>query len=893
MADDVNKSRNPIAPNSTLTEEIRRLREQLFTPTASERAAEDKIMRAQDIYSTGSEAVGSLPEKFRSQVQRQVNMAEANLNRWLPSHATHLETKAERYTEIARNEVRRSFNVNGQISDVARSSAGQQRALNYLNTPYADLEGRRGAIDQEIADLEKSSVSKMRYMMGANPYLAGKAQQALGMNESRKQSLVMEAGGLEAGMKGLKDMGLGPTLLRAATEAVEKAFKDLADAGEGASQALKDAAKAAEDNYNAVKGGGGGGGFGKWGKGAGQLLTLGGEIGREIFLGQTNTITGNRTTAAALTNNLFDRRRAALAGDMTQLTMLSSGAFEGAQNEGGVNKGSSRWTDIAMGVGGVVGGAALSLTGVGAAAGVPAALAGLAGLAGMAYGGTKLVNVARGADSTQEKLAEEQRQIQLAEEMAHVPGAMRQRLYDFSMGTRSSALLAGGAAGARFLEQNTGRGGAANLQRMQDARIGTEQFNALTAQGFGEQGSVFNANQVFAARNLERGGFGSMGQNMARAGALAQAGSNNPQAGLQQVLEAAFTKSLDGSKALDMMVQNTAAMAATSIGGTRAGLDTTGASARILSNLINPDMPNKEMAATRAATAEQTLNDINRGIGFSYADQSGVNAIRRATGTSRTQSAVLKNLTDADAAMLLSELDKGGDTRALANKMQNKMGLGEFTTANGGINAGKLRAGLEQRSRSIFREGVFVANAAGTPGYDDLVSGRITREEVENNPKYHELATKLGQSASLKGLTTAEALTGGRAGAISADAAAKAAGGIGGTGALTDAQRVLDDIATKQFVEMTKEAKLAAEQLGGVSEALRKISEAQSGLSEKLTDQTSDKVMGAAAEAAKSFEMGASTFTIGVKDFGTVLNSFAKSIGVRVPSNNSNQTVKK
>jgi hypothetical protein len=800
----------------------------------------------------------------------------------------------------------------------------QIKSIGAINTQAAGFFTRRGRVDPNVqAGMERRTGLANQLTMELGTINAAVTQQErLGLDpESRIASVRRQAARANEGivMPGqvgtelASGQGLGARSLKQLKEdeaaAADKLIQTLKNLDNAAGDAKTGFLKTAEETGAKLKEiqeakrqiGSGGRGFGNWGQGLGAVLGLAGKASQEIFLGQTNTITGNSITAASLTNNLFDRRRAALAGDMTQLTMLTSGVFQGAQAEGAVNKRTSAITDSLMGAGGLIGGGATiaaagalaSSTGIGAALGVPMMMI---GGATMAIGGAiKGINVMRGADSNAEKLAEEQRQIALAAEMAHVPGAYRQRLYDFSMGARGAALEAGGWAGADFLNQTVGTGSANNLGRMQRARIGTEQFSAFAAQGFGQQGNVFDTEQIYAARAMERASFGSMGRNMERMGTLAQAGSNNPLTGLQSVLEAAFTKSLDGSKVLDMMVQNTAAMAAASVGNTMMGLDTTGSSARILANLVNPDLKNEPMAVNRAATAAGILNDVNTNMGTGFAEMAGTTAVARATGKDWLTAVNLRGLKNQDRDALKTEAlriqkmtgaDRAGAEAKLADQLVSA-GLIDFTKGST-VNTKGLLTGLEAANQQIYRKLIPGINPS-LPGFSELSTGQMSLEQAKT--KFPDLFAAVTKAApAMLGLTGREAATRGEGLGVTASGAAKAESLLSGKG---EAQKVLDDLATRQFTEMTKEAKAAAEQLGGVSAALEKIDKASAALAGKLGDKTSDKVMASSAEAAKSFEMGAETFTTGVTNFGTILNNFARNIGVRVPAAEANKSGKR
>lgn len=933
MADDPNQSRKG-APNrlGSGPSWLERQGQAYSQQTAQERLERQRIDLANERINAYSGALkAGYSGEFRQDMTDEIDRETKMMNTLLPRATLRAETRRERYTNLAGSNIRREFSsssVNGQVADYARSSAGQNMAMSYMGKSYNDLERQQSAYMNQIGDLGRGSAALSERLYNQDGSQNPRVAWRIADKDRQRQEIERNLGGIHGAMSIQRSMGLDPLsqnrdLFGVGQKAAGMLSSGALDNNQNAKKAAEDLAAALEnlkntvgktdeqiehmradakksaDDFQGASGSGGGGN--KWGgrlQAAGAIMGMAGEFGREVFLNQTNTMTGNRITAASLTNNLFDRRRAALAGDMTQLTALTSGAMTGAQAEGDVNKRSSKITDslmsgglIAGGVAAMAAGAGASATGVGAVAGVP--LMALGGLAVAVGGVAKGINVLRGADANAEKLAEEQRQISLADQLAHVPGAMRQRLYDYGQGTRAAALEAGGTGDAFLSKTND----SFFLHRLESARIGTDQFTQMAQQGFAAQGSMFNSEQVFGARNMERAGMGSMGTNMGRMGSLAAAGSNNPQAALASVMEAAFTKSLDSSKALSMMVDNTAAMAGASVGATRAGIDTTGASSRILMGMVNPDMQNKEMATSRAMTAAGIMNDINSGTSTSFSDMMGTASISRAGGVSRQQGIILKKLGNETTEQLKIEMsrieklppgERAAAEKKFAGNLTDNLGLGEFINQKTGqVDMGRLRGGLEQRSMGIFRSSSFMAGIdPNTPGYHDLATGKIGMKDLQTDPKYAQLRNKVGQAAALApggGLTSGEALSRGEAGAISAEAAGKAAGIMSGTGPISDVKKNLDDMATVQFAEMSKEAKLAAEQLGGVTEAFKAMTEASKALADKVGSKNSDAVMGASAEAAKSFEMGASTFTTSVDKFGVILNDFARGVGVRVP----------
>jgi|GEM_PF-4993693 len=735
---------------------------------------------------------------------------------------------------------------------------------------------------------QRQSASVERDLMKAGIAKEIESGNAPSLNDARKEELRL----LEQFSKQMKEVN-------EATEKTGPAFEQLLGKVE---QTSKDLDKTQEVIRQRSSGGGGDSNTMKLGRNlyaASNIISQLGNTYREITVGQTNAITGNRITAASMTNSLYERRNAALAGDMTQLGLLSGDAFQRAAGEGKINERNTNVANVATTAAGGLGVIAGGLMTAGAIAGgtgigMPVGVA-LAGAGALAYGLSDLTR-GGGISGTAENLAEQQRQIQLQEEMSRITGAQRQKLYNYSMSSRTAALTAGGAQGQSYFDQYAGPGGDAMLAKMANMRIGADQFAELSAQGFQQGGSTFNPNSIFTAREMESRGYGTMSQNVGRISQLAAAGSQNPQASFGSVLEAAFSKSLDSSKALDMMVQNTAALVQVSAGAAR-GMDTTASSAAIISGLVDSNNPNKEFAIQRATNAADILNQINTGTGVNFADMSGIAAIAAGTGVGQMGAVNLKKLDNQTRAAIGARLDdidkmdpkeRGAAEAQLRSDMTLKYGLGSFLNKDtGDINKQALRKGLDLTSESIFRKGEFIANVdPNLPGYQEFTQGKLTADELMK--RFPNTAVKVGESAAALGLTVDEVASGGRAASTAAGAAKAAevqgkAMGPEPKTAFSDA----DKLATAAMQNMTKEAMLAAKELGGVAQALSKISEATEKLGGKLNESTSDEFRGAAAKAAADFKIAADTFTGGVSQFGTFLKTYSERANIKLPSSDS------
>lgn len=800
--------------------------------------------------------------------------------------------------------------------------AAQQRDIALQNVNVFDASGSLDTTKMGVLNQARSSQRNYLEQV-AQAESALRAQKKLGIDtESRyygaqRQNASVERDLMRAGISKDIEAGNAPSLSDARKEELRlleqfsKQMKEVNEATEKTGPAfeqllgkVEQTSKDLDKTQEIIRQRAGGGGddnrtrIGRNLYAASNIISQLGNTYREITVGQTNAITNNRLTAAGMMNNMYDRRNAALSGDMTQLGLLSGDAFARAGGEGKINERNTNVANVATTAAGGLGllagglmtaGAISAGTGIGMPVGVA-----LAGAGALAYGLSDLTR-GGGISGTAENLAEQQRQIQLQEEMSRITGSQRQRLYNFAMGSRTAALAAGGAGGQTFFDQYAGPGGDAALKRMSQMRIGADQFAELAAQGFQQGGSTFDASSIFTARSMESRGYGTMAQNVGRISQLAAAGSQNPQASFGQVLEAAFTKSLDSSKALDMMVQNTAAMVQVSAGAAR-GLDTTGASAAIISNLVDSNNPNKEFAIQRATTAADILNQINTGTGVNFADMTGIASIASSTGVGQMGAVNLKKLDNQTRAAISAKLDEMDkmDPKARAaaeaqmrSDMTLKYGLGSFINAGGDINSGALRKGLDLTSQSVFRKGEFIANVdPNLPGYQEFTQGKLTADELMK--RFPNTATKVGESAAALGLTVEEVAAGGKAGSTVAGAAkaAEVQGKTMGPEPKT-AFGEADKLATAAMQNMTKEAMLAAKELGGVAQALSKISEATEKLGGKLNESTADQFRGAAAKAAEDFKIAADLFTGGVNQFGSFLKTYSERANIKLPSSDS------
>jgi hypothetical protein len=391
------------------------------------------------------------------------------------------------------------------------------------------------------------------------------------------------------------------------------------------------------------------------------------QVGVNQHLAQVNNATGY----ANFENQKYQTYKAAVGGDIASLMQLSH--FAGADKFG-------------TGLGDSAENALLAQTGGGAVnliSGISTAMSGKVGegLSNVIGGGTNAYiatsDVLRHVTQEQSDVAGRNAAIELSRVVNETNAEQIQGFRDFSVGAGVAAIGMGGA-GEGFLKNSITRG---NLDKMTGARISPEQYNQMAQMGVANMGSMFNQDQIFAARGAESRGLGTMQENMQRMSSLASAGSNNPQASLAGVMEVALTKGLDSSKALNAVVDHTAQMAASSAGRSL-GIDTTAAAATLLTTGITKDTPNKEATLERNASLQDAARGIGTNISTSYAGMVSIARAQRTLGVGGAQ-AVAAETIDTETLMSISQMgtdkEKRGAMRNLGVNSPNKDISGTLT----------------------------------------------------------------------------------------------------------------------------------------------------------------------------------------------------------------------
>jgi predicted nucleic acid-binding Zn-ribbon protein len=646
------------------------------------------------------------------------------------------------------------------------------------------------------------------------------------------------------------------------------------------------------------------------------LQSVGGAIG-QVFVGQTNTITNTKIAAAQQANDLFFRRQAALSGDMTQLTALSQTvtqsndftrdklqftAAEKAEKEASKSEvitnvsGAFDAAGEVLEAGGAIAGAVIER---GASGGT-----GAVGSVGRAVGataraGTSVIGLLRNVNGNAEGRAEYSRQMQLSDEEIKIRGFQRQQFYNYSMGVTEAALTGGGEAGQRFFQQMLGgqneygpiRSSDQMLERMRAAGISTDQMAQMGQMGLAQQGSVFNADQVFSAKALQDKGYGTVESNMRMYGQLAGAGANNPSASFEKVLEVAVAKGFDSSKATSMLVENTAAMSQRSIGAAL-GIDVSGGALASIAGIAagKEEQPNREFALGRAATAAQAYEAISSNTGISMTTMATATQIQRAAGVDRETAQLLLGMDRATVQNFYSQAQEyekmsPNDKTTFKDKL-DKAGLFEFIDEKTGeVRIKALQTGLNIKNQGNLANRLLLTGKIGSQEmsmFEQFIGGGY--QELQKTKKGKAFTSKMNKLVPLITSSTGTSITGFEA-------------SMGGSLKDIDTEEAKKKLAQKpeaSFLDMLRgkdapareqatQTQLGAQEMGGITEAINRIAEATQVISKMGMDGKSGNFSELASKAASEFNSGAEFFKTGMVYFDKALDKLSVKVDMPKP----------
>lgn len=490
----------------------------------------------------------------------------------------------------------------------------------------------------------------------------------------------------------------------------------------------------------------------------------------------------------------------------------------------------------------------------------------IAGAQNVAQGGANIAvgsaDLARGTSAEAARLAAIQSNMQARQAVNAVGASQAQGLRNFYTDLDVAGQSMGGNA-SKFI---TNAISDDNMQNMADARMSPEQYAKLSGQGAEGMGSTFDGSQTFMARGLERSGYGNASTNIARMSQLSQAGGNNPAASMQGVLEAAFSKSLDSSKALSMMVENTSMMAANT-SAAASGIDVTAASATMLAAGANPNMGNREAALSQAVTAAQLTQQITTDRSATFSGMVNTAAITQKTGVSGVEAIIAQGLSIQEYKALqgspakASEFYKNQGINVSADKAE------DFTSEM-----------LKQKQNQLIRD-KGMALGINTGDY---------AEKMRNGTLSDAEKLQLGQASSLGGrkggFGEIEREFNGVTAQNTQAGIDKAVGATGGSGGPEDMKKQMDTLRTSGFKQLTEAAAFASDNLKQFGGALKVFTDLQNRF-EAGGKENEKEFSTAGAKFAENFQASTNLFKDSVTDFDRAVKVLVNKAGLQSNGN--------
>lgn len=643
--------------------------------------------------------------------------------------------------------------------------------------------------------------------------------------------------------------------------------------------------------------------------GAAQLLggafSAMGNLQMELNVNQPLAREQNRRGLAEWENQRYDAYRRARAGDYE--AQISLGLMNEAETFGSDLRGSTQKAQIAQILAGsaqaTAGGFQMAAAGGSAFGGVltgnlgNAVQTGQAGLSQTVGGVVNTVvtgsDMLQGITATQIEL--QARQSRLATDRAIIRNnaIQVQGFRDYGVGAGMASLQLGATRGEAFMNQAVSD---ENMNSMIASRMSPEQFNKISQMGISQMGSTFSIDQVYTAQNLSRVfGTAEQGtQNMAR---LSAAGANNPKEALGSVLEASFSKSLEGSKVLNMMVENTAALAQQSGVGAALGLDVTSASAKLLAGGIDTSIPNKELAIDRAMTAREFAQDIRSGTGTGFADMISTARLQDTMGISNAEAIAAQGVDDVQLKSLM-DMQKKGDVSGISRYFGS---IGVNTAGKTPQQIGQMVSSLEEgKFKSALMIGGTGLATISSENQDILYKNRSRLAELSKDPNSIKdkslqdavLQFNLGTTLATKNKVLGYELAGANQSlAFEPNDAgqAKKNEAMAGKGA-GKLQEDAFKMATSGFTQMSEAAKQGATAFGDAKKAFEALTRVSNDLEKNAAEY--EKKAGTAAKSAAdrptllddATKAAATAFE---KSSETILEAakvFANTMGVKLPT---------
>lgn len=534
---------------------------------------------------------------------------------------------------------------------------------------------------------------------------------------------------------------------------------------------------------------------------------------------------------AAAQNDQYATVKSALGGDMSALGLLGSGVF-------GNSAGFARQQQLSQ---------KILQTGEVAATGVDAAVdVGLLNLKGAAKGaigaGSQISNIAQGVMAGETSLQSYNAAMNAQKQVLAVPSQFRQSFFDYGMNVTTAGRQMGGRREAMTKAMmNIGPGGF--MQNMADIGVDANMAAGFAGQGAAEQGSAFSLKQIGTARNLERGGFGTMEESMRRMSALANTGgANDPNTAMGRVMEEAVSKGMDSSKAISLMSDGISHLAQT--GGTAAlGVDATQGITALLGRALGGSTAGSDV--NRSAAAMSAINSTSEKLQDTSVSYTNMvrNTRLRQSGMSGIEAANFMKL----SAQELGQLQAGGPE---AERLANERGFNSFFNNKGQF---------QQNKAAIATAGGFL-EMGGQGG----LSMMLTEAQQAAG---HAAITKRANGGSLNTAEAEAARTLRGAMGSTEEAAALAVGfggGIGATSSGGKASKIMNGTAPLGAESiggeaiMAEKAKMNAKEIKAGSkdmENLDAVSKVLGAISKAITPETMERFAGAASKAADDMKI--------------------------------------
>jgi hypothetical protein len=876
MANTPNSSDNGNKPNQIGDFGLSRLAEIAAEnrPSAKEAADRAKARVARE----GLRVDASLTSEQRD-FESIAQIRKSNINtmhRTEPRIRIAVEARQQRLSSQAVNAVSKEFSestISGMINELSSSPEAQHGAMSMMGVPYNDLVAQqrsRMARLQELGAVNKGLAGRVIGRKGINQDIYGNIQ----ANTQEAQGLMNELGTISAALGQQKAIGNDPRSRAAglvqdvamakgvsssdstyeSAQTLIKAFERLSEVTDVTSKEFLDLQKTTDEaRKNFVAGGSGGGsrfanyaGMAQAGFGAFSGAVM--QIGVNQKLAQAQNATG----FADWENQKYQTYKAAAGGDIASLMRMSQ--FTGAEAFGIRTRKAANLAVGSQMVGGLAG-----AVGSGAVDDISGSIGNLSGSA------VALSDYARNVSGGQAEIAARQARLSVANAVNAVGAEQIQGFRDFSVGLGTAA-IGMGSSGGDFLRRSIS---GDNMSRMTASRISPEQMVQMTQMGVANMGSMFNENQIFEARNYERRGLGSMGENMQRMAGLAAAGSNNPSSSLSAITEAAITRGLDSSKALNAVVDHTASMAA-STAGRAMGLDTTAASATLLMAGVAKDAPNKEAAIEHAAAVQDIAHGISANIGANYAGMSAVARTQRTLGVGGPQ-AIAAQLIDVDTLKTIQGLGTpGAKAAALRNKGVNVAESTVDKSISGMLSDAEMKL-LEAGGKGIALSGSIKGGLGGLRSRLDKAGGF-----GDLSPEDQASLGLIGGFSGMKG--------GGKDmfGVLKGVNAEVGKEAYGPSAAPDKMLASLDKLRTTGFEQLATAAQTGAAAFGGAAEAVDKLTTAFDNLAASMPkiEGESTTSAGRATASGRGMNVDVTKFNGAIDKLDAVLNKALKNAGV-------------